>query len=504
MHTPLTTPVLPHSIDGVSPAAISLSAARSAAMAQRAWAATSMWRRREIFRAFRGLLAGHSVRLAQASGGARPRPLAETLTAEVIPLADACQFLEREARSILAPCKLGRRGRPLWLNGVRTEIRREPLGVVLIIAPSNYPLFLPGVQMLQALAAGNAVLLKPGAKGTAAARAMADLLHHAGLDHRLAQVLPESPEAVRGALEGGAAKVLLTGSAGTGAAVLADLAPRLIPATMELSGCDAVFIRADADLDLAVRALCFGLRLNQGATCIAPRRIFVDRSIATEFEGRLASAFSTDGPDEKPLALKAGLHSALNDALAQGAHLLSGKLLPTGDCLPPLVVAGASTSMRLLHEDVFAPIMSLVTVTDDHEALEMSRQCPYALGATIFSRDETAARKLATHVRAGLVIINDLIVPSADPRAPFGGRDRSGFGVTRGAEGLLAMTVPKVISLRRSKFLPHLDPLRPDDATMFQNFLLATHGGGLSKRLGALKTLVRLALRRRRNTDSPI
>lgn len=501
MLKPITIPACPQSPDEINPAALGLSAARAAAAAQRMWANTPLSRRLKLLRTFRDLLAQHGARIAECSAEPRGRPTEESLTAEVIPLADACKFLEREARRILAPRKLGRRGRPLWLSGMTAEVRREPLGVVLVIAPSNYPVFIPGVQILQALAAGDAVLIKPGAKGARAAQALAELLHHAGLDHRLLQVLPESPESAAGAVRGGVAKVLLTGSAQTGAAVQSMLAPMLIPATMELSGCDAVFVRADADLDLAVRALTFGQRLNNGATCIAPRRIFVHQSVATEFEGRLAAALQGERATSEPLALKPELQRILNDALAQGAHLLSGKLLHTGDCIPPLVVAGASTSMRLLHEDMFAPIMSLVTVTDDLEALEKARQCPYALAATVFTRDECAARELSHRIHAGLVVVNDMIVPSADPRIPFGGRSRSGFGVTRGPEGLLEMTAQKVVAIQCSRFLPHFDPAKAGDAELFSNYLLAAHGCGWKRRFNAIKNLLRLsALRRRKST----
>lgn len=491
------TPAQPRSDDAIQHEALGQSAARSAAVAQRAWAGTTLKQRRILLRNFRVLLAENGERLAVASALPRLRPTAEALTAEVIPLADACKFLERQSARLLGPRKLGRAGRPAWLNGVQTEIHREPLGVVLVIAPSNYPLFIPGVQVLQALAAGNAVLLKPGNHGTAAALALSELLRHAGLDHHLVQVLPESIDSVNGALDAGVAKVILTGSANTGAAVLAELAPRLIPATMELSGCDAVFVLADADLDLATRALTFGLRLNQGATCIAPRRVFVHCSVATEFEGRLAAALAADNAPTIPLPLRSDIRRSLEDALARGAHLISGKLIPTGEAIAPFVVAGATNAMSLLHEDLFAPLMSLVTVADDHEAIELSRQCPYALGATVFSRDELSAREFAQRIRAGLVIINDVIAPSADPRIPFGGRGLSGFGVTRGAEGLLEMTSPKVVSVRRSRFLPHLDAPGEQDQSLFQNFLLLVHGRGLARRFKALKNIVRLAQTRK-------
>jgi len=119
-----------------------------------------------------------------------------------------------------------------------------------------------------------------------------DLLHHAGLDHRLIQVLPEDSAAAASAIEAGVDKVILTGSADTGRTVLGQLSGKLVPAVMELSGADAVFVEADADLDLVVRCLRFGTLLNNGATCIAPRRVFVHQAVSTELEGRLAEAFT--------------------------------------------------------------------------------------------------------------------------------------------------------------------------------------------------------------------
>ena len=138
--------------------------------AQVRWSCTPPVRRLELIRELRRLITENAAQLAEASAGARRRPALESLTAEVLPLVEACRFLERTAKKLLAPRRLGRRGLPLWLAGLRSEIHREPYGVVLIIGPGNYPLLLPGVQLIQALVAGNAVLLKPGVSGTAAAR----------------------------------------------------------------------------------------------------------------------------------------------------------------------------------------------------------------------------------------------------------------------------------------------------------------------------------------------
>ena len=461
----------------------------SARRAQKTWGVTPIVARLKVLRHVRALMAEQAEPLARAVHAVRTRPLAEILTAEVLPLAEACRFLERAAEKVLRPKRLGSRGRPLWLGGVHSEIYREPLGVVLVIGPGNYPLFLPCVQALQALAAGNAVLLKPGFGGSRAARAFARILAAAGLEKNLYQVLPEAAEAASGAIQCGVDKVVLTGSATTGEAVLNQCAKTLTPATVELSGCDAVFIRADADLDLVVRALAFGLRLNNSATCIAPRRVFVPRSVATELEGRLAKMFQAGGGVQISGFTSPHWFRPVAEALADGAHLLAGSVQPDGSLHTPIIFAGMKPSMQLVQEDIFAPVLSLITVANDDEALAFAAQCPYALGATIFSRDESVARAFAARIHAGIVIINDLIVPTADPRLPFGGRGRSGFGVTRGAEGLLEMTALKVVIVRRGQSRRHFDEPHPADAELFTAYIQAAHTDGWRNRWTACKKL---------------
>ncbi len=482
--------------------AIVAQAMTAARTAQARWSRTPLARRLELVRELRRLIAEHAMRLAEASAAARRRPALEALTAEVIPLAEACRFLEREAKTILTPRQLGKRGLPLWLAGLRSEIHREPYGVVLVIGPGNYPLLLSGVQMLQALVAGNAVLLKPGVGGTAAARDLCDLIVQAGFDSQLVAVLPESIIAVHTAILARPDKVLFTGSAVTGENILAQLAPHLIPATMELSGCDAVIIRADADLDLAVKALTFGLTLNGGATCMAPKRVFVSAARATELEGRLAQCFGNSRRQEVhpeirncqrlfASAATKRLSPLLADALARGAHLIAGEIADDGTVITPLVLGGVTPSSQLLREDFFVPILAIVTVADDHEVILRVNDCPFALAASVFSRDESAARSLASRIRAGVVTINDLILPTADARTPFGGRGRSGFGVTQGAEGLLELTTPKVITISRGKSRPAFEPPQPGDEEMFQSYLQLTHGRGLRPRWQALVSLLK-------------
>ena len=510
----LSIPVVFREDDGdlTACAARAMSAARSA---QTRWAQRPVKQRLGFLRELRRLIAENARELAAASAMERSRPVVESLTAEVLPLVEACRFLERNAERILGPCRLGRKQRPLWLAGVRSEILREPFGVVLIIGPGNYPLFLPGVQVLQALVAGNAVVLKPGVGGSAAARALLNLIARAGFPAELVSLLPESPEAARAAILAGPDKVVFTGSAATGQKILAQLAPQLIPATMELSGCDAAIVRADADLGLTTRALAFGLRLNDGATCMSPKRVFVARGVATELEGRLSHWLNADAgrgwqvrtpaaaPTQGLGALTAAetLRPLLEEALALGAHFIAGEIRRDGSVDLPVVLAGVPPEARLLREDVFGPVLAIVTVADDHEALLRANDCSFALAANIFTRDETTGRALAGRINAGVVTINDLILPTADARLPFGGQKHSGFGATRGAEGLLELTRPKVVTLSRSRFRPAFDAPRAGDEALFEAYLNLTQGHGFKSRCHSLLSLLRTLLARTRSSQ---
>jgi len=433
------------------------------------WGRMAVGARLAVIGRARRLIGARAAALASAVGDRRP--LADTLAAEVLPLAEAARFLERRAARILTPRRLGWAGRPLWLAGVAAEIRRDPLGAVLILAPSNYPLFLPGAQLLQALAAGNAVCVKPASGCAAPMLALAALLREAGLPDGVLRVLDDTLETGLAASRAGFDHVVLTGSAETGRAVLAAAAATLTPATVELSGNDAVFVMPGADLALVVACLAYGMRLNHGATCIAPRRVFAPRAMAAELEARLIPALATLPPPSVPPAIAARLEALAAEAVAMGARRLSGSVV---------VLADATPAMRLLREDVFAPWLALVAVDDMAEAVSAAALCPYALGASVFG-PAAAAHALATSVPAGSVCVNDLIVPTADPRLPFGGHGASGFGVTRGAEGLLAMTRIRAISARRGSLRPHLDPKQSADAGRMAGLVAVLHGGWRAK-----------------------
>jgi acyl-CoA reductase-like NAD-dependent aldehyde dehydrogenase len=447
-----------------------------ARQAAQSWSQRSVKDRLRIIRRARHLIARDCEVFAAEL--AHRRPLSETLVSEVLPLAEAARFLERNAVRLLAPRILGR-GRPLWLLGVRAEIRREPLGVVLILAPSNYPLFLPGVQILQALTAGNAVCAKPAPGCAAPLRHLADVLREAELPAGVLTVLDESPETGAAAAHAGFDRIVLTGSAQTGRLVLQAAAASLTPTTMELSGNDAVFVLPGADMGLVASCLAYGLRLNGGATCIAPRRVFVSGTSAPMLEQMLLARIASINPAVVPERSRIQLQDLLEEAAASDARVLAW---PEAGGVPPIIVADAQTDLRLLREDVFAPVLAIVPVRDIEQALQAAEICPYALGAAIFG-PLVEAHKLAMRVNAGSIVINDVIVPTADPRLPFGGRGESGFGVTRGAEGLLEMTVQKAISIRRGRFRPHLAAPKNEDASRFATMIRLLHG---APRIGRL------------------
>lgn len=457
--------------------------------ARAAWSQTSFAERVKMFRQVRGLVVDQALPLARGIATLRRCSTAEALATEVHPLADALQFLERSLSSVLRTRRLGRRGRPVWLAGVEAEVRREPFGLVLLIGPGNYPLFLTAVPALQALAAGNAVWIKPAPGGLPLIQSFVQLLIEGGFRPGLLAVLPEDVESTRAALAARPDKVVFTGSAETGRKILQQLAPQLTPATLELSGCDAAFVRADADLDLVARALAFGITLNRGATCIAPRRVFVAGPLHAALGHRLIAELKR----HEPIYLSTGSARWLplvQNALADGAQLLHGQL-HSHRISGPLVLSHARPEMTLLKSDTFAPVISLVPVASDDAALLANAWCPYALGASVFSRDTKAATALAARIRAGSVIINDVIAPTADPRLPFGGTGDSGFGTTRGAEGLLEMTFPKTIQINRSQHRRHFAPLTESRTPLFVSLLQLTHGPSLAARFRALRALVR-------------
>lgn len=430
----------------------------------------------------------------------------ESLAAEVLPLLDAARFLERRATRLLKPRKLGRRGRPLWLTGVHAEVRRDPLGTVLIIAPSNYPLMLPGIQILQALVAGNHVMVKPSPASSACTMVLWEMFNQlvdAGVPKEAIEILGSDVAVVGETLRSHRVdKVVLTGSLDSGRAVMRELVGdqqaatnHPTPAVMELSGCDAMFVLDGADQQRVVRALRFGLTFNQSATCIAPRRIFVDQKVDATLRPKIEAMVQALPPMRiKPETAKR-MAELKQQSLTRGASIVTGSCDDDQSAVAPMLILDQMQNSPIFDGlDIFDPVIAYRTFKTMDQALQIHQQCRYQLGCSIFG-PVGPARELAKQLQAGTVTLNDVIAPTADPRIPFGGRGYSGFGSTRGEEGLLGMTQPRVILERRGGVMGHLDQLDEDERFAYQSVLhliRVSHGQTWSERLRSILSLIDL------------
>lgn len=442
--------------------------AASCRTSQHDWSRRSVAERLKPIRALRQLLVERASEICDVVHAEIGRPNVEVIGSELLPTAAAMKFLIKEARSVLKPRRVG--GVPIWLFGSRDVIHRRPWGIVGVIGTWNYPIFLNVVQIAHALVAGNGVLWKP----SEVAPRTADLTHRlfldAGIPASLFQKLPATREGGAELAEADVDHVVFTGSDRVGRKLAARLGERLIPSTLELSGIDAMFVLEDADVNMAAKATWFGFTLNAGQTCIAVRRIFVHRSRVDEFTAVL-----------KPLL----------DAA-------SPMTLANGKSVRPVLQAGIDS--EACREVQFSPVAALVPFDSIDTALSLAAESRFGLSASIFTRNAAKAVGLAACIRSGSVCINDALAPTAHPGTPFGGRGDSGWGSTQGREGLLAMTEPQVVTVRKGTFRPHFDDaVNPDPATatILGGLLKASHGRGPGIRLRGLFEMLR-GLRRRR------
>ena len=501
-----------HVIVGDSLACVVQSQLNAARTAQSDWCEIALQDRLKTLTKLRLKIAADPRALART---VERENLAETLAAEVLPLLDACRFLETEAPRILRERIVSNRARPMWLWGNSVALRSEPLGVVLIIAPSNYPLMLPGIQALQAIAAGNAVLIKPALNCSRTAEALVSMARSVGLPEGLIQVLPESSAAAVHTIRKGVDKVFLTGSAVTGQAVSRELAESTTPSVMELSGCDAVFVLEDADLNLVSDCLVFGLTLNNSQTCMAPRRVFArdhqvdeilrlvnakleSRIVEREQRGTGPSPNSNDGPAielRAAAALQTSAAAKIREAISDGAELVCGSFTngKTSELSGIAILDHVTSAMSVAQSDIFAPVVSFIRVESDIQALQENAKCPYALSATVFG-SATRCEQLARRIDAGCVVINDMIVPTADPRVPFGGRGMSGHGTTRGEAGLLEMTQLKAIVATRRWFKPHLQLPTSADADVLEQLIRLEHAANPLQSLMAVPKMIKATI----------
>lgn len=462
--------------------------------AQKLWAARPLVERLAIFAKLRPMLVMEAESLASGIDLGSKRAAGQSIIYEILPLADALQWLVRQAPEILKSRVMGKAGLPQWLGKLGATTHYDPHGIIGILAPFNYPLYLPGVQLLQALAAGNAVIVKPAATGIKALVMLQDMLRRCGLPDHLFTLTTDDLAAAEALLQLPPDKIILTGSATTGRKVLAELAKSLTPSVMELSGNDAVIVLPDAAADLVLDALRFGLLLNGGATCIAPRRLFLVGDAAKQLPALLTMLQNLPVTQVTP-AMATEVTRLQTDAIQKGAAIHGGTYDAATGRLQPLIIVSDNTEIVATKADIFAPVLTILQVADETALLKAMAQCPYALGASIFGM-ESAAIALGTKLQVGCVTINDLVAPTADPRLSFGGRGASGFGKTRGQAGLLEMVVEKTVIANRNSLRPHYAAPEADDPQLFLALHHIAHGTAKCK-IKAIGNLLRIVSKRK-------
>ena len=486
----------------MTPFAAELTAARTA---QAAWARLPVRDRLRPVRTLRALLVERADDVCAAVQADIARPPAEVLGTEVLSTAAALKYLEKRAAGLLAPKRVSGRDRPTWLMGCRDAVHHRPWGAVGIIGTWNYPVYLNVGQIAQALVAGNAVLWKPSENVPRTAELTSALFRDAGFPAGLLQTLPATREDGPQLAEADVDHVVFTGSDTVGRELAKRLGERLIPSTLELSGCDAMFVLADANIEMAAKAAWLGVSINRGQTCIAVRRVFVQREKVDAFVAALRPLVRAEPMGLVTEGQRTQAERLIEDAVTRGASVLANPERqrrgepPTPSLtlrvhLDPTFLLNVPADAAFCREACFAPVAGVIPFDTPEEAVSLARQSPFGLSASIFTADVAKAKEMAALIPSGSVIVNDVLAPTAHPATPFGGRGASGWGVTQGAEGLLAMTVPQVVTIRKGTFRPHFDDAaNPDPATadIIRGLLRWTHARGIGAKLGGLWQLVR-------------
>lgn len=376
------------------------------------------------------------------------KPLVEALTAEIYPVADLIHYFARHAEDSLEGFNV-----PIGIMGLlrrRSRISFQPMGVVGVISPWNYPFSIPAGEVAMALVCGNTVLLKPSSATALVGRKIEEMFRAAGLPDGVFRHIPGGAETGQ-ALAGSAIdKLLFTGSVSGGRQVMAVCAGNLTPLVLELGGKDPMIVRADADMEQATSGAVWGAFTNAGQCCASVERVYVHESIFDKFVDMCA---------KKTLKLKIGngldpdtdigamttleqmqkVEAHVEDAAVRGAKIHCGGARLSGvkgHFFPPTIITGVDHSFVCVRDETFGPLMPVMPFSDDRQAVRLANDTSFGLAASIWSRDIKFAEGMARDIRAGTVMINDCVFTHALSQTPWGGRKASGFGRSHSRFGL--------------------------------------------------------------------
>lgn len=432
-------------------------AVSQARSAQALWQEKSYAERAEVLYRFRDLLIDHQDEIGATVTAETGKPLAEVYVNELFYVCDSAGFWAKNAAKYLKPERL----RPHLLKTKKVISRYDPVGVVGVISPWNFPLALTIGEAIPALMAGNAVVIKPSELTPLSALLGARLAEDAGYPANLIQVLVGFGETGEGLIDH-ADMISFTGSVATGKKVLRRAAERLIPVTLELGGKDPMIVLKDADLERAANACVWGALMNSGQVCTSIERVYVEEDVYREFVDKvvekvraLRQGMSGDEVELGSMTSEAQLikvESQVEDAVKKGAKILSGgrrKPNSQGLFFEPTVMVDVNHEMQVLQEETFGPVIPIHKVKDRDEALRLANDSRYGLDSSVFTRDRKSAWEIAEKISAGSVCINDCLVNFIIPEAPMGGVKESGLGRRHGAEGIRKYCRQKTIVMDR-------------------------------------------------------
>lgn len=455
---PVTAPAVDEELGSVPdlPATAVEAAATRTRSAAADWRATPLTDRVAVIERFANLVADAQeelLDLVQLETGKSRIDAFE----EVIEVPQSADYYAETAPSVLSTD--ARRSPFPVVTGA--EVQYDPVGVVGVISPWNYPLVLSFTDLVPALLAGNGVVLKPDEKTPYTALRLAELLAEAGLPDGVLTVVTGDGATVGGALVDNVDHVTFTGSTETGRTVAERAGRNLIDCSLELSGKNPFIVLDDADLDEAVRGAISGAFTNAGQLCLATERIYVERPLYKDFLEAFVAAtaeLSLGAPFEYTTDVGSlidrdqldRVQSHVSDAVESGARVRTGGHARSdigSYFYEPTILTDVPSDSLPACEETFGPVVTVEPVESATSAVEATNRSAYGLNASIWSRDSERARALASQLRCGTVCINDShLVGWAAYDAPMGGVGQSGIGRRHGPEGLLQYTEPKTVA----------------------------------------------------------
>ncbi|GAA3803218.1 MULTISPECIES: aldehyde dehydrogenase family protein [Amycolatopsis] len=413
------------------------------------WAGLGFEGRADRLRRWNGIITHRLAELCDVVSKETGKPAGDAQLEAVLAI-EHIHWAARNARKVLGR---KRRSAGLLLSNHTATVEYQPLGVVGVIGPWNYPVYTPLGSITYALAAGNAVVFKPSEYTPGVGKWLVDTF---------AEVVPEYPVlqlvtgfgATGAALVGaGVDKIAFTGSTATGKKIMAAAAETLTPVVIEAGGKDPLIVDSDADLDAAADAAVWGAFSNSGQTCIGVERVYVHERVYDQFVDKVVALTRGVKPGQQygPMTMPSQLDVVrrhIADALARGGRALTGGADAVGDrFVEPTVLVDVPEDSAAVREETFGPTMTIAKVRDMDEAVEKANATVYGLGSTVFSRAN--ATRLAQRLKAGMISINAPFSFAGAASLPFGGVGDSGFGRIHGPEGLREFARPKAVARQR-------------------------------------------------------